>query len=102
MSKPLSLDKIKIFSWLNPTYSPIYLKCATLILTYLPTHPSSYLPTCPCTFLPINLLLNPTYMVAPTYLVGNQRDLAIAENNEEKKRALHGAWTCSFKQNLRS
>jgi hypothetical protein len=41
-------------------------------------------------------------MVAPTYLVGNQRDLAIAENNEEKKRALHGAWTCSFKQNLRS
>jgi hypothetical protein len=42
-------------------------------------------------------------MVAPTYLVGIQIDLAIAKNNEEpKKKVLHGAWTCSFKKNLKS
>ncbi len=75
-------------------------------LTHPPTYLPSYLPTCPCTFLLINLLskylLNPTYMVAPTYPIGIQRDLAIAKTNEEKKKVLHGAWTCSFKQNLRS
>jgi len=43
-------------------------------------------------------------MVVPTYLVGIQIDLAIAKNNEEpkKKKVLHGAWTSSFKQNLKS
>jgi hypothetical protein len=30
-------------------------------------------------------------MVAPTYLVGIQRDLAIAKNNEEKKKGI--AWS---------
>jgi hypothetical protein len=40
-------------------------------------------------------------MVAPTYLVGIQINLAIAKKNEGKKKVLHGAWTCSFKQNLR-
>jgi hypothetical protein len=41
-------------------------------------------------------------MVAPTYLVGIQLDLAIAKIKEGKKKVLHGAWTCSFKQNLKS
>jgi hypothetical protein len=66
------ISKLKVHS--SPsTYSPINLKCATLILTHLPTPPSIYLPTRFSTFLPTNTLHrylpNPTYMVTPTYPV---------------------------------
>jgi hypothetical protein len=58
--------------------------------TYPHTHPFNYLPTCPYTFLPTNLfnkyLLDATYKVAPTYLVGIQIDLAIAKKMRIKKR----------------
>jgi hypothetical protein len=60
------------------TYSPINLKCVTLISTHLPTPPSMYLPTCPSNFLPTNTLSrylpNPTYMVTPTYMVATLMD----------------------------
>ncbi len=54
--------KLKVDSY-PFTFSPIYLKCATIIPTHLPTP----------IFLPTNALgrylSNPTYMVTPTYLV---------------------------------
>jgi hypothetical protein len=39
-------------------------------------------------------------MVGSTYFVSTSIDLAIVKNDEEKKKRkiLHGAWTCSFKQ----
>jgi hypothetical protein len=50
--------KFKIDS-LPPTYSPIYLKCDTLIPTYLPlTHLFTYLPALILAYLPFHL---PTY-----------------------------------------
>jgi len=74
--------KLKINS--SPsTYSPINLKCATLIPTHLPTpHLFFNLP-------------NPTYMVTPTYLVrtpitpNGRKQLG---KNETK--VLHGSWSC--------
>jgi hypothetical protein len=65
------------------TYSPINLKCVTLISTHLCTPPpppqSIYLPTCPSTFLPTNTLRrylpNPTYMATPTYMVATPINL---------------------------
>jgi hypothetical protein len=51
----LYIFKLKVVS--SPsTYSPINLKCATFISTYLPSPPSIYLLTCPSTFLPTNTL----------------------------------------------
>jgi hypothetical protein len=74
----------------TPTYSPIHLKFATLIPTYVPTHPSIYLPARPFTFLPTSplgkYLLDPTCMAAHPYLVANPTDLPIVKNNEEKKK----------------
>jgi hypothetical protein len=43
------------------TYSPINLKCATLIPIHLPALPPTYLP-------------NPTYMATPTYMVATTID----------------------------
>ncbi len=88
--------KFKIDS-LPPTYSPVYLKCDTLIPTYLPAPPQPiYLPTystinlpiCPSIFLhtsPLGrYLLDPTYLVAPTYMAAIPINLTIVNNDEEK------------------
>ncbi len=53
---------------------------------HLPTHPSTYLLNCPCTLLPTSPLgryiLNPTYMVGPTYLVNTPIYLTISKKDE--------------------
>ncbi len=96
MFKPLSLDKILNLFLVKP-YLFTYIFKMCYFHPHLPTHTSNFLPTCPCTFLPTNLLnkylLDPTYMVAPTYLVGIQIDLAIAKNKEGKKREKGIAWS---------
>ncbi len=92
--KFLFLNKTNIFFWLNCTYSPIYLKCDILTPNHMPTHLSICLSICPCNTLPTSLLgkyiLNPTYMVKPTYLINIPIDLVIAKINEEKNEVI--AW----------
>ncbi len=57
------------------TYSPINLKCATLI----PTHP----PTCPSTILPTNTLSR--YLPNPTYLHGCHSNKPPMVNSDEEQ-----------------
>jgi hypothetical protein len=80
------------------TYSPINLKCTTLI----PTHLFIYLHAFPPSYLPTNTLgrylSNLTYMATPTYLVASPIDPNGWKRWKNKMKVLHGAWSCSLEQ----
>jgi hypothetical protein len=93
-----------------PTYRPTHL--VTYLFAFAPSHllahPTIYRFIYLCTYLPTNPLgkyiLDPTYMARPNHLINIPTNLAITKNDEEinKLKVLHGAWTCSFKKNLRA